>query len=87
MAAFHTDEYVQFLHKVTPETAEELTHNNQRCESPLYFRSQHTPLPLLSIRLWVLFLTISHFIGHVSLIRDVRGWNVGLVYHSPAVGR
>ncbi|KAJ7049386.1 hypothetical protein C8F01DRAFT_1265456 [Mycena amicta] len=26
MAAFHTDEYVNFLNRVTPETAEELTH-------------------------------------------------------------
>lgn len=31
MAAFHTDEYVDFLGKVTPETAEELTGGGQRC--------------------------------------------------------
>ncbi|THH14176.1 hypothetical protein EW146_g6128 [Bondarzewia mesenterica] len=30
MAAFHTDEYVHFLSRVTPETAEELTYNGTR---------------------------------------------------------
>ncbi|ETW84192.1 hypothetical protein HETIRDRAFT_155388 [Heterobasidion irregulare TC 32-1] len=30
MAAFHTDEYVHFLNKVTPDTAEELTYHGTR---------------------------------------------------------
>lgn len=33
MSSFHTDEYVNFLHKVTPETAEKMSNNGQRCES------------------------------------------------------
>jgi hypothetical protein len=32
MTAFHTDEYIHFLNRVTPETAEELTFGGQRCE-------------------------------------------------------
>lgn len=32
MTRFHTDEYVHFLHRVTPETAEELTYGGTRCE-------------------------------------------------------
>ena len=32
MSAFHTDEYVDFLYKVTPETMEELTISGQRCK-------------------------------------------------------
>jgi acetoin utilization deacetylase AcuC-like enzyme len=31
MTAFHTDEYIEFLAKVTPETVEELTFNGTRC--------------------------------------------------------
>lgn len=31
MSAFHTDEYVDFLYKVTPETVEDLTLSGQRC--------------------------------------------------------
>lgn len=31
MTAFHTDEYVDFLYKVTPETVEELTASGRRC--------------------------------------------------------
>ncbi|EPQ58839.1 hypothetical protein GLOTRDRAFT_113736 [Gloeophyllum trabeum ATCC 11539] len=30
MTRFHTDEYVQFLHRVTPETADELTYHGSR---------------------------------------------------------
>ena len=33
MTAFHTDEYIHFLNRVTPETAEELTYHGTRCES------------------------------------------------------
>ena len=33
MTAFHTDEYVDFLYKVTPETVEELTGYGRRCMS------------------------------------------------------
>jgi histone deacetylase 1/2 len=33
MAAFHTDEYIHFLSRVTPETHAELTYNQTRCES------------------------------------------------------
>lgn len=32
MTAFHTDEYIHFLNRVTPETAEELTYHGTRCE-------------------------------------------------------
>jgi histone deacetylase 1/2 len=31
MASFHTDEYVHFLNRVTPETHAELTYNQTRC--------------------------------------------------------
>ena len=31
MTRFHTDEYVHFLSRVTPETAEELTYHGTRC--------------------------------------------------------
>jgi histone deacetylase 1/2 len=31
MTAFHTDEYINFLARVTPETAEELTHGGMLC--------------------------------------------------------
>jgi hypothetical protein len=33
MSSFHTDEYVHFLHRVTPETAEDLTYHGTRCEN------------------------------------------------------
>lgn len=33
MTAFHTDEYIHFLNRVTPETAEELTCHGTRCTS------------------------------------------------------
>jgi histone deacetylase 1/2 len=32
MTSFHTDEYIHFLSRVTPDTAEELTYNGTRCE-------------------------------------------------------
>ena len=32
MTKFHTDEYVHFLERVTPETAEQLTYHGNRCE-------------------------------------------------------
>lgn len=32
MSRFHTDEYVHFLSRVTPETAEELTFQGSRCK-------------------------------------------------------
>jgi histone deacetylase 1/2 len=32
MSSFHTDEYVHFLNRVTPETAEDLTYHGTRCE-------------------------------------------------------
>lgn len=32
MTAFHTDEYIDFLSKVTPETFDELSFGGQRCE-------------------------------------------------------
>jgi histone deacetylase 1/2 len=32
MSSFHTDEYVHFLNRVTPETAEQLTYNGTRCQ-------------------------------------------------------
>lgn len=34
MTRFHTDEYVDFLERVTPETAEAMTGGNVRCEFP-----------------------------------------------------
>jgi histone deacetylase 1/2 len=33
MTSFHTDEYINFLTRVTPETAEELTYHGTRCKS------------------------------------------------------
>lgn len=33
MTRFHTDEYIHFLSRVIPETAEELTFHGTRCES------------------------------------------------------
>ena len=42
MTSFHTDEYIHFLARVTPDTAEELTYNGTRCE--LYFSSDLTRL-------------------------------------------
>lgn len=39
MTRFHTDEYVHFLHRVTPETAEELTYGGTRCESLEHMQS------------------------------------------------
>lgn len=32
MTRFHTDEYIDFLSKVSPETVEELTGNGTRCK-------------------------------------------------------
>jgi len=32
LTAFHTDEYIHFLTRVSPETAEELTYHGTRCE-------------------------------------------------------
>ena len=32
MTRFHTDEYIHFLERVTPETAEQLTYHGNRCE-------------------------------------------------------
>lgn len=32
MSSFHTDEYVHFLNRVTPETADDLTYHGTRCE-------------------------------------------------------
>ena len=32
MTKFHTDEYIHFLERVTPETAEQLTYHGNRCE-------------------------------------------------------
>jgi histone deacetylase 1/2 len=32
MTSFHTDEYIHFLNRVTPETSEELTYHGTRCE-------------------------------------------------------
>jgi len=43
MTKFHTDEYVHFLNRVTPETAEELTYHGTRCESldiPVYISAK-----------------------------------------------
>ena len=37
MTAFHTDEYIHFLGRVTPETAEELTFHGSRCRFSLFF--------------------------------------------------
>ena len=31
MTQFHTDEYVHFLHTVTPETADKMAHSGARC--------------------------------------------------------
>ena len=42
MTRFHTDEYVHFLHRVTPETAEELTYGGTRCEFSVLVFETHT---------------------------------------------
>lgn len=31
MTAFHTDEYIHFLTRVTPETVEEMSYQGTRC--------------------------------------------------------
>jgi uncharacterized protein YidB (DUF937 family) len=42
MTAFHTDEFIDFLANVTPETVDELTGHGQRCESTLVSASGRT---------------------------------------------
>jgi histone deacetylase 1/2 len=32
MSSFHTDEYIHFISRVTPELADELTYHGTRCE-------------------------------------------------------
>lgn len=39
MTAFHTDEFIDFLVNVTPETVEQLTGNGQRCAFALFVGS------------------------------------------------
>lgn len=41
MTRFHTDEYIDFLHHVTPETATDLTRNHEICWS---IRPYYTPV-------------------------------------------
>lgn len=36
MTRFHTDEYIDFLARVTPETFDEMTGHGSRCEFPMY---------------------------------------------------
>ena len=36
MTRFHTDEYVEFLHRVTPETVQDMTGGGARCECLSY---------------------------------------------------
>ena len=43
MTSFHTDEYIHFLSRVTPDTAEELTYNGTRCK--LYVNNELSRLP------------------------------------------
>lgn len=43
MTRFHTDEYIDFLERVTPETADAMTGGNVRCES--YRSSRNGPFP------------------------------------------
>lgn len=38
MTRFHTDEYIDFLARVTPETFDEMTGHGSRCELNLDFR-------------------------------------------------
>jgi histone deacetylase 1/2 len=40
MTRFHTDEYVELLEKVTPETSEALTGGGVRCECSEFIRSR-----------------------------------------------
>lgn len=43
MSSFHTDEYIHFLNRVTPETAEDLTYHGTRCELGVFL---HIPVSL-----------------------------------------
>jgi hypothetical protein len=63
MTSFHTDEYIHFLARVTPDTAEELTYNGTRCE--LYFSSDLTRL-LSSVLKFLLEMTIPLLKGCLS---------------------
>ena len=36
MTRFHTDEYIDFLARVTPETFDEMTGHGSRCQFPMY---------------------------------------------------
>ena len=55
MTSFHTDEYIHFLSRVTPDTAEELTYNGTRCE--LYVNNGWSTLPTSSFK-FLLGMTI-----------------------------
>jgi len=61
MSSFHTDEYVHFLHGVTPETAERLTYSGTRCESSDSWRS------------FDLVFTLSNAVSNCLTISSGRG--------------
>jgi hypothetical protein len=63
MTSFHTDEYIHFLARVTPDTAEELTYNGTRCES---FISDSTVRQLSSISKFSLGMTTPHSRAYLS---------------------
>lgn len=48
LTRFHTDEYIDFLEAVTPETAEELTGGGVRCECATPLRSRLVTADLTS---------------------------------------
>ena len=41
MTRFHTDEYIDFLQNVTPETAADLTRNHEICKLFVIFLYKH----------------------------------------------
>jgi hypothetical protein len=51
MTSFHTDEYIHFLARVTPDTAEELTYNGTRCEQHFSSDSNWLLIPVLKFLL------------------------------------
>ena len=59
MTSFHTDEYIHFLARVTPDTAEELTYNGTRCK--LHFSSDS--MLLIPVLKFLLGTTIPPLMG------------------------
>lgn len=69
MTSFHTDEYIHFLARVTPDTAEELTYNGTRCK--LLFSSDWN-WPLIPVLKFSLGMTILPLTGYSSSARSLQ---------------